>query len=1781
MNRDVEERIVAMYFNNEDFEKNAKTTLDTLGQLRKGLDLEDAAKGFGIFEKIGKVLDFEKASKNVTKIKSTLGSMGNIFKKVFNLGPLDEAARAVNRFKTNYLDRVIGFDLAHKVADSLETTFRALTIQPIGAGWDQYQSKMDSVKTIMSSTGESIEVVETHLQNMTEYANKTIYSLVDMTSNLGKFTNNGVKLQDAVTAMEGIANAAADAGQGSQQASMAMYNISQAIGVGKMTSIDWKSIENANMATSKLKNTFLEIAAAGGKLRKEVKEVNGQMQTTFWLDTDENGKKLKNAIALTAENFREYLSKGWLDKETMIRALQIYSGQEIDVDTLEAWGIKDKALQQSLLEIGQDALEAATQVRTFSKMMDALKESVQSGWARSFEIIFGNMEEGTQLWTKMNERFDAILTASSNRRNEVLKGWAEMTEGEQAYWKKDEQGNTIRTGVKGGRDILIDTFFELFDVIQQFSKMVSQAFSNVFGKVDSKTLFQLTTGFRDLVDRIKEWFGSLSGSNSRITKLQKGLQGIFSVIKSGLNIFKMVFNLAKKVAGPVVDFLIDKFAKIGEFFNGIGDLKPVEMIQKIGEGIKNVWEKVKRFFTPQDILDKSGKSTGQQKIPAVEWLENLWTGLKTTVKQWAEENGLGDVWANVTSWWNNIKNAIAEGKTSLENTWNTVKNWFIESGISGFFTNTWAWITSQFTSSGNIVSGYRNGRLESWYEEAPVVTWLSDIWEKVKTFWNDTILGTAVPIWESIASFAGNTWGWIVSQFSSSGNIVSGYRNGRLESWYEEAPVVSWLSGIWESISSFWNNTILGIATPVWEAIASFASNTWSWIKDQFNVVAEDGTERTEPPIVTWLSGIWESVESFWNNTILGIATPVWESIAQFAGNIWGWISSQFSTSGNIISGYRNGRLESWYEEAPIVTWLRDIWEGIKDTWNNIVGWSGWSAIGTFLSNTWGWITGLFSGSSGSVAGASKASVEAAKENTMTPEETEESLNFFQKIMVTIGDFIKKVTDAIDGVVIPEGVRTFFDNFSLFIEGILNVASHMFGLFGRITTGKANLGDYAETFGIILAAIGGLIIKMKMAKWTSGLGNVQSFSTSFLSFAGALALIAGAVSLLTTVDPTKLGQAFAIVEVVALTIGGFVTAISAINSGHEEPKISGVERFFTNLINKVSMLGMVFILMKELPPIINSISAAKQAGGGKDIGDDLLKVAESIAIMFTSITVVMTIIGKLGGSGGIDPKATALTMLSVVEVFTIISLLMLAVGGIGEAADGIFGKYSHEAIIRAMNKASEFMMSLGNAIGGFFMGLFGIKSDLAKTQEALSIADLLAEASESFSSEKISGLSRMMTLIAKLSDNTVKIDTNKMSRFGEAMGEIGNGIYTVATYIAEVEGPLSELHNPDSVMNEKLKAFIGFGTNLAAMLEPIGSDFFRMDKVLNSLSALAEDNNLKAFVDNINKILTGLSGINNPSEGIQFDGLSIVQKLFNAVQDGLDQSVPTFDATCIVDAIVLALTNGDLAIAQTVHEMVQNGINLGSGLTDKSGWQLPSYLIPKELGGTGGVNGWGIGSAGKIGSIDLLSQLDFGSLEESAASYQKTFDELSQSFDGFATKLPDISSMMDEKGWTEFLSMKDEDGNDVDILGTMQSKIAELNEALNNTEVTITITPVFNYERFTPEAIQEELNKHLFKVTTTTETPVVQLDYVGLAQALEIAGIKSKLDSIVSAIINYGASGINSINSLASHIDGIAAEVSNMKVIFDTGAFVGYIAPYIDQELYRRGFYTSRTGTVK
>ena len=362
MSTTIDQKVVEMRFNNQQFERNAQTSLNTLEKLKRSLDLRGASKGLE---------SLNSAAKNN------------------NIGVLGQAAEQVGvKFSAM---QVIGttalVNLTNSAMMAGKRIVKALTIDPVKTGFQEYELKMGSIQTIMASTGESLETVNQYLNELNKYSDQTIYSFSDMTNNIGKFTNAGVKLEDAVAAIKGVSNEAAISGANANEASRAMYNFAQALSAGYVKLIDWKSSENANMATVDFKNQLIETAVSMGTITK---------------GADGMYKTLKGNVFSATKNFNEVLTDQWMTSEVLITTLKKYADETTD--------------------IGKKATQAATEVKTFSMMCDTLKEAVQSGWAETWEIIFGDFNKGKELWTNMSNSIGAVIDKMTKVRNTFLKG---------------------------------------------------------------------------------------------------------------------------------------------------------------------------------------------------------------------------------------------------------------------------------------------------------------------------------------------------------------------------------------------------------------------------------------------------------------------------------------------------------------------------------------------------------------------------------------------------------------------------------------------------------------------------------------------------------------------------------------------------------------------------------------------------------------------------------------------------------------------------------------------------------------------------------------------------------------------------------------------------------------------------------------------------------------------------------------------------------------------------------------------------------------------------------------------------------------------------------------------------------------------------------------------------------------------------------------------------------------------------------------------------------------
>ena len=332
------------------------------------------------------------------------------------------------------------------------------------------------------------------------------------------------------------------------------------------------------------------------------------------------------------------------------------------------------------------------------------------------------------------------------------------------------------------------------------------------------------------------------------------------------------------------------------------------------------------------------------------------------------------------------------------------------------------------------------------------------------------------------------------------------------------------------------------------------------------------------------------------------------------------------------------------------------------------------------------------------------------------------------------------------------------------------------------------------------------------------------------------------------------------------------------------------------------------------------------------------------------------------------------------------------------------------------------------------------------------------------------------------------------------------------------------------------------------------------------IGSMADEENLKKFVEDMNAIISGLGGLDQPETGIQFDGVMIAQKLYDAIQIGLmDPSMPAFDATSVVDAIVDALGLGRDAIALIVHQMVQDGLKL-SGSTEGAGeFKLDESGIEflQTLTSGNGVDF----------NLDGLTQQLYGSDGASGL-----LGELAKIGDN----IPSVESLFDEKGWLNFT---DSNGEEIDIISMVQGKIQEVNDSLPDMEsVELTITPVFNMENMSRDKLQAALDAKLAGSPLTADmffnNPTVSIDFKQLATEIGMEEVIYKLTTLVNAIAISDANNTAAINSLGNDMDAIAEAVANMRLYLDGDLLVGGITSRVDNALGDRSRIYDRTGVT-
>lgn len=881
----MDERVVSMEFDNKRFEKDVKTSIKTLDDLKESLDFDKSADSLDKLDKkfklFGKNNAFEDVDKSCLNLRRSMGLLG------------DSAGGLVRQFaEITKITAMI--QLAENAIKSLERSIKQFTIQPITQGFEKYKTKISSIKTIANATGMAAEQVDASLDRLNWFTDETSASFESMVQNIGKFTSVGKGLDESITAMQGIAAWGYHSGASVTEQTRAMYNLSQALGTGSVKLIDWKSIENAGMATKEFKEQAIAAAEAAGTLQRK------------------GDKLFAGKQEVTVENFNSTLAKGWFSSDVLM-------------DTLTEYGSFADKVRRYQEEHPQYALA--------SEAMEAMDKERAEKAARSLATFVGKTVDEVNQKIEGLETYSELSKYADSLKTDVFKQFSEKSKKTQAEIEKEL--DSIDTLKKKEEKIqaqisAIDNqseeeqkkqakkrkklLAEQKKVTAEREKAIKK-FASEMG-IDSKQITDLIDALADSEEGLGE---KAFKSSQQAKSFQEAIDATKDAVSTGwMTTFQYIFGgLDKSIElwSDVTEILWDLFAAGAEFrnnaflhwaeeFNGWADLWNADPEKGPLGALRNIMNTVielkdalggsfRDVFFPQ-LAKITGDINGQQDA---EWATEH--GLRTIDqrKQWREGNfmgyrlkqatsGIRKFTAEINTFFTNQQNiekfrniftaiatAVKFAVNSIGDFLGSIVNFAKKSGIFQDVLNVLSAVATKITEIFNKVQ--QSGVVKKIFGNiSNGFVWFYNLikgWVKqIKEFFDETGIGQAIKDW-----FNG-----IIEYFTGSEKDVD--ENGkRTESGFFRA--FSWITSIKERLDKINLKSVLyDIKTfvenfgTIWQTFTQGLSGT-QVTKDQFK--KEGISDR--------LAGILEGISGFGNKL-----SGVWLKIKGAFESAIGWLET-------------------------------------------------------------------------------------------------------------------------------------------------------------------------------------------------------------------------------------------------------------------------------------------------------------------------------------------------------------------------------------------------------------------------------------------------------------------------------------------------------------------------------------------------------------------------------------------------------------------------------------------------------------------------------------------------------------------------------------------------------------------------------------------------------------------------------------------------------------------------------------------------------------------------
>lgn len=1093
MSQVIDEKVVEMQFDNSDFETNVKESLSTIDQLKKSLDLSESAKTFENVSKAAGDVSFDGLSSGIEAVKTNfsafemmaLGALANIGAKAADVG-----LKFVQSFSTDL----------------------------VGRGFNQYESKTKAVQTIMNATGESIESVDNRMEKLIWYADETSASFSDMVNNVGKFTAAGVDIDQATNAMMGIFNWASVSGAGVQEASRAMYNLSQAMGMGAVTALDWKSIENANMATKEFKQQVIDTAIAMGKLTAE-------------------GKTLDKGTQVTAENFRSTIAEKWFDNDVLVSVLGKYSDYtNLVYDEVVNSGVRCSEAMATVAEnmggsfdaIGQKAFTAAQEAKTFTDAIEAVEEAVGSQWSTLFENAFGNYEEAKVTWTNLTNSLWEVFAGPLENVNEAFGEALEAPKVDVAEW------NNLRDEIKTNLNLTNEEFDDFKNTLKEVA----------------------TENGIDVDSMIEKWGGfesSIAGGGWLDSNI---LQKTFDKIQEGA-----------VSSGDALTEVQDIVNKIWSGEIGTGEDR-VKAIEELGYNYDEIQALVEKGYGVQLTVDDLTESMLNTASSSSDALSKIKEALDNGDLQYAQEFAAQLSGAEVrNAFWDNLFNsesgAIVSYTGAIREAFAGVFGTIDSGGIRSIIDR--LYMFSEKLLDEDRISKFQN-RVKNIFSILHTgLTILKGVWGVLKSIFSNTIGAALSGIFDIVMSIADGIGG-LFSDLDEGTTIVDAFTTAI--NWLNEklAPIKNVIEVVSNGITKFINGLFSGKTV-----LQSFKESVRSII----NGLLSPGAERRIAnfkfdEFINRVTNLKDSIV----NAFETIKNKFHEAVELFKNTELGdWISQVFDKVKNAFSSAWES-IKGWFKnlfgvdkdtDLSFITDFQDAIDGFCDWIDNLELSSKVETVSDAVIDFKDKVKEAF--------GGIKTYFEENETFQTVMETVKEKFGELKESVIAEDEENKEQKEPFI-VRILNGLKTVFEWFMNNMPSLDELFKILLGVLSG--TAVANLVLVIKKIKDLFS--GGTGFVKNINKILGGIGNalnafaVEKMGKGVLYVAAAIGVLALSLALLTVLDAGKLMNAAVALGVVAAGVGLLISAIMQAKQAQSSTKkgSSSLKEGFTGLIDSVS-----------------------------------------------------------------------------------------------------------------------------------------------------------------------------------------------------------------------------------------------------------------------------------------------------------------------------------------------------------------------------------------------------------------------------------------------------------------------------------------------------------------------------------------------------------------------------------------------------------------------------------